>query len=274
MMVAIADAGGTKTDWRIINNGVISQFVSAGFNASTDVLEALKLSIPQEIQEMEFDEVHFYVAGGNDQNKERLSYQISDTITSKLVNVYPDTLAVARSLLNHSPGWVGILGTGSAAIHYDGAKLDARKASLGYILGDEGSGVDLGRRFVSAYLRGKYDVHLTNQIKEHFPEFTETLTLTEVYQNGAAKSFLGQFAAFLGQNQSQPAIYRLVEKTFHSYFEGYFGGNLPEEMSFSGSIAFNFGNILNAVAKSKSIRIKRIIQSPIAGLTLYHQNHV
>lgn len=274
MKIAIVDAGGTKTDWRIINNGVINQFVSAGFNASTDESEALKLSIPQEIQELEFDEVHFYVAGGNEQNKERLANQISNIITSKLVNVYPDTLAVARSLLNQSSGWVGILGTGSAAIHYNGATLDDRKASLGYILGDEGSGVDLGRRFISAYLRGQLDVHLTKQINENFSELSEAQTLTEVYQNGAAKSFLGQFAAFLGQNQNQPAIYRLVEKAFHSYFEGYFGGNLPEEMSFSGSIAFNFGNILNAVAKAKSIRIKRIIQSPIAGLTLYHQNHV
>ena len=217
MMVAIADAGGTKTDWRIINNGVISQFVSAGFNASTDELEALKLSVPQEIQELEFDEVHFYVAGGNEQNKERLANQISNIITSKLVNVYPDTLAVARSLLNQSSGWVGILGTGSAAIHFNGATLDDRKASLGYILGDEGSGVDLGRRFISAYLRGKFDVQLTNQIEEHFPEFTEAQVLTEVYQNGVAKSYLGQFAEFIAQNQSQPAFYQLVEKAFHNY---------------------------------------------------------
>ena len=274
MMIAIADAGGTKTDWRIINNGVISQFVSAGFNASTDALEALKLSIPQEINEIEFDEVHYYVAGVNEQNKELLANQITDIISSKLVNIYPDTLAVARSLLNQSSGWVGILGTGSAAIHYDGTKLDDRKASLGYILGDEGSGVDLGRRFVSAYLRGKFDTHLTKQVKEHFPEFTEVQVLNEVYQNGAVKSYLGQFASFIGQNQSQPTIFHLVEKAFHNYFEGYFGNNLPQEISFSGSIAFNFGNILNAVAKSKSIRIKRIIQSPIAGLTLYHQNHV
>ena len=40
---------------------------------------------------------------------------------------------------------------------------------------------------------------------------------------------------------------------------------------FSGSIAFYFGNILRQVANDRGVVVKNIVESPIAGLTLFHQ---
>lgn len=272
-MIAIADAGGTKTDWRILAEDTIYQYTSAGFNASFQTVDQLEAAIPTEVRELTFESVHFYVAGLQKSNTAEIQQRLQSELNSQNIKVYADTLAVARALLLDQAGWVGILGTGSAAIHFDGNQISDRKPSLGYILGDEGSGVDLGRRFVSACLRNHFPAKLNQMINDHFPELSEEYLLREVYQKGNTKAHLSGYISFLSNYQNEPIIYQLIEKAFQSYFDEYFADKHPAEMSFSGSIAFYFGNILSAVARKKSIRINRIIQSPIAGLTLYHQNH-
>ena len=62
------------------------------------------------------------------------------------VMVYSDLLAAARSLLKNE-GIIGILGTGSNLAKYNGDSVIPFSTSLGYILGDEGSGNALGKRF-------------------------------------------------------------------------------------------------------------------------------
>ena len=43
------------------------------------------------------------------------------------------------------------------------------------------------------------------------------------------------------------------------------------KVHFTGSIAFYFSDILRQVANDKGITAKNILESPIAGLTLYHK---
>ena len=42
------------------------------------------------------------------------------------------------------------------------------------------------------------------------------------------------------------------------------------KLSCVGSVAFYYSNILRAVAANKGVNIETIIETPIAGLTLYH----
>ncbi len=272
-MMAIADAGGTKTDWRVIDQGQITQLTAAGINATSGDLAHLAAAVPEALRQRTFDHVHFYVAGWSASQKEVFHQALCSGLKAKNVSIYPDTLAAARALLGDQSGWVGILGTGSAAIHYDGHRIDDRKPSLGYQLGDEGSGVDLGKRLVRSFLRKQWNDKLSAMIRQQFPDLRESDVLTELYHNNNAKTFFSEFVPFLAQNQNNPQMYQLVETCFDDFFQGYFGAPFPQEISFSGSVAFNFGNILNAAARKRSIRIKRIIQSPIAGLTIYHQQH-
>ena len=43
---------------------------------------------------------------------------------------------------------------------------------------------------------------------------------------------------------------------------------------FVGSIAFYYSDLLRQVANDKGVTVKNILETPIAGLTLYHQKDV
>jgi hypothetical protein len=46
------------------------------------------------------------------------------------------------------------------------------------------------------------------------------------------------------------------------------------KVHFVGSIAYYFSDILRQVAQDKGITVKNILEGPIAGLTLFHQNEL
>jgi N-acetylglucosamine kinase-like BadF-type ATPase len=49
------------------------------------------------------------------------------------------------------PEQLVILGTGSHAAVFDGTKIIRQASSLGYLLGDEGGGSDIGKELIKAY---------------------------------------------------------------------------------------------------------------------------
>ena len=71
--------------------------------------------------------------------------------------------------------------------------------------------------------------------------------------------------------------FRLLNLARRNSFSEFFENNVMHyknyekyNVHFTGSVAFYFGNILRQVAADKNIAVKNIIESPIAGLTLYH----
>jgi glucosamine kinase len=163
-MIVIAEAGGTKTDWRVIQNEVISEFQSAGFNLQTHPIEPYISNLPVELFGMkDIEVVHFYAAGVIPTSSVNdLKSRLQAIFHCDDVMVYPDTLAACRAAYGQSNGWLGLLGTGSGLVRYNGREVTERLPSLGYVVGDEGSGADMGKRLVKAFLRGQ----LTEIIKD------------------------------------------------------------------------------------------------------------
>ena len=48
-------------------------------------------------------------------------------------------------------------------------------------------------------------------------------------------------------------------------------GHRELKVHFVGSIAFYYSDVLRQVANDKGIAVKNILETPIAGLTLFHQ---
>ena len=89
----------------------------------------------------------------------------------------------------------------------------------------------------------------------------------------AANRFLASLSPFLIQNIEEPAIHRLVLNAFKAFFvrnienyEGY--KQLP--VSFVGSVAHYYRDVLGEAAKALDITIGNIIKSPMEGLLKYH----
>jgi glucosamine kinase len=84
--------------------------------------------------------------------------------------------------------------------------------------------------------------------------------------------FLASFSQFIYQNLKEQFLIDLVANSFNALFDKHIlkYEHAHLKLSCVGSVAFYYSNILRAVALNKGVHIDKIIETPIAGLTLYH----
>jgi glucosamine kinase len=278
-MILIADSGGSKTDWRIVSsNGEIKQASSPGFNPYYQPVDDLKNIVKDAVfpvvpSASEVREVYFYGAGvSSEKNQITIRNAFLDFFPGAHIEIGWDLLAAARALCGKEPGIACIMGTGSNSCLYDGTNITDNVANLGWILADEGSGANIGRKFLVDYLRKKMPETLANQFHARFPLSREEF-LEKVYQEEKPSAFLASFAKFIFQHLKEPYCYNLIYSSFAEFYENnvmQYENYQNLKVHFTGSIAFYFSDILRQVANDKGITVKNILEGPISGLTLYH----
>lgn len=280
-MILIADSGGSKTDWRLIqNNGSIGQANTPGFNPYYQHIDDLRQNLKESVSPLVNEKVNkiFFYGAGVSSLKNQL------TIKSTLLEFFPeaqieigwDLLAAARALCGHEPGIACIMGTGSNSCLYDGERIIDNVANLGWVLADEGSGANIGKKFLIDYLRGQMPKPLSEMFHNRFPLSREEF-LEKIYQQEKPSAFLASFAKFIFQHLKEPYCYKLVYSSFEEFYENnvmQYANYKNLKVHFTGSIAFYFSDILRQVANDKGITVKNILEGPIAGLTLFHQRDV
>jgi len=282
-MILIADSGGSKTDWRLVRkDGSIDQASSAGFNPYYQPIDDLKRIVKDVLMSRippseEVTEIYFYGAGvSSEKNQATIKQAFLEFFPNAQIEIGWDLLAAARALCGNEPGIACIMGTGSNSCLYDGKNIVDNVANLGWILADEGSGANIGRKFLVDYLRKKLPDTLARQFQARFP-LTREQFLEKVYQEEKPSAFLASFAKFIFQHLKEPYCYQLIYSSFAEFYEN----NVMKyedyenlKVHFTGSIAFYFSDILRQVANDKGITVKNILEGPIAGLTLYHTKKV
>lgn len=282
-MILIADSGGSKTDWRLIlQDGKIEQASSPGFNPYYQPIEDLKrivqeILLPKIPKNEKVKEIYFYGAGvSSEKNQLSIKTAFLEFFPQSQIEIGWDLLAAARALCGNEPGIACIMGTGSNSCLYDGKNIIDNVANLGWILADEGSGANIGRKFLVDYLRKKLPDNLAKQFHARFP-FSREEFLEKVYQEEKPSAFLASFARFIFQHLKEPYCYQLIYSSFAEFYENNvmkYENYQNLKVHFTGSIAFYFSDILRQVANDKGITVKNILEGPIAGLTLYHTQKV
>jgi N-acetylglucosamine kinase-like BadF-type ATPase len=276
-MILIADGGSTKVDWRLVENGKeIKQVFTKGanpyFRTEEDIGEEIKTSLYPEIKEYKIDSVHFFGAGcANSEKNEALRKAIAQSINTDVIEIDTDMLGAARGLYGHDKGIACIIGTGSNSCFYNGEKIVENVSPLGYILGDEGSGAVIGRLFLGALLKNQ----LTIGLKEKFlQEYTLTAAdiIEKVYRQPLANRFLASFAPFVKKNIKDKSIENIV---YHSFKDFYIRNVMQYDysrhmISFTGSIAFHFQDILRKAGEDLGLALGKTLQSPMEGLIAFY----
>ena len=277
-MILVADSGSTKTDWRLVNSqGVITQAATAGFNpyyqSSEEIREALKKELLPKVDQ-EISDVHFYGAGCNGLKDDIIYAPLKDLFPTATINIQSDLLAAARSLCGHEAGIACILGTGSNSCLYNGHEIIEQTPTLGFWLGDEGSGAVMGRELVIAYLNQELPLPMAEKFQKRY-ELNKAEVMEQAYNKPFPNRYFGQFSKFLFHHMKEPFIYQLVYNNFDRFFQRKvikYVDHPKHRIHFVGSIAFYFANILRQVANDSGLTVKNIVETPIAGLTLYHQS--
>lgn len=280
-MILIADCGSTKIDWCVVENGEVKkQVFTSGINAllmtEEQIRESLALELAQEVAEFEIESVYYYGAGCLfDDICANVRRAIAANVpTAKTIEVHSDLVAAARALCGDREGIACILGTGSNSCFWDGEKIADNVSPLGYILGDEGSGAVLGKLLVGDVLKKQLPEELCEKFLKDY-ELDRQKIIESVYKRPAANRFLASLSPFLSKNIEEPAIHRLVLNAFKSFFvrniENY-KDYKNYAVSFVGSVAFYYREVLEEAAKAVDIKIGTIIKSPMEGLVKYHSN--
>lgn len=278
-MQIIADAGASKTDWRwITKDGEVGQAKTKGINAyhitEDELLTLLHAELAIPLTEADI-QVHFYGAGcGSNANKEKVKKALSIFFKTDNIEVQHDLLAAARATCLDQPGIVCILGTGANACVFDGKQITEEMVSLGYVLGDEGSGSDIGKKLIKAYLENELPENLQHKFANNFPDANKDTVNHHIYQQPDAKRYLAGFFRFAVENIQDKYIQQLLIQCFQEFLNKSvlkFSYQQNQTIHFVGGVAVNSINLLRTLLQKNNLIPGKFLESPIAGLTLYHE---
>ncbi|MFT4032611.1 MAG: N-acetylglucosamine kinase [Siphonobacter sp.] len=280
-MQLIADSGSTKTDWRLLaSDGSVSQARSLGFNpfyqTSAEIAQVVEQQIKPLIKEP-VTQVYFYGAGISSSEKAELIRQSLMSVFPEIehIEAHSDMLGAARALCGREAGIACILGTGSNTCFIENGEIQHKVDTLGFWLGDEGSGGDLGKRLIQYYLHKELPDELNQKFEKRYPAVNRNSVLENAYQKPFPSRYFASFSKFLFDNRSHPFAYDLIRESFGKFFEKYVQ-KYPDyqryRVHFTGSVAFYYSDMLRRVARDHQVTVGVIMETPIAGLTLYHQD--
>ena len=273
-MILIADSGSTKTDWRIIENKtVVGQYSTIGLNPFFVDSKTVALCLQNFDHKEEVKSVFFYGAGCvNDEKRDIIRYGIASVFINAEVFIDDDLTGAACAMFKNEKGVIAILGTGMSIAFYNGKVLTDRGVSLGYILGDEGSGTCLGKELLRTYLYGEMPKEIEKAFDIKYKTNKDEI-LNSVYKQLFPNKYIADYSKFLNEHINNKFIEKIVLRCFNKFFEQHvlkIKDSKLYPVRLIGSIAFNFEKQLKKVAKEHMINIDLIIQSPIEELQEFH----
>lgn len=278
-MIIIADCGSTKCDWLLVRGGRDQQLentvgFSPFFHSTAEIKSILETQLLSKLEPNEVSEVYFYGTGVHDEHRAEIVAAAIRAVFPKAqkVEVEHDLLAAARATCGRSAGVACILGTGSNSCYYDGNKILDNVPSLGWLLGDEGSGTHLGKALLRAKFYRELPTDLNSAFDAAYPEGTDAIK-DRVYEKGA-NAYLATFTRFLGDHMKHPFVQDLVATSLGEFLDrqaGKYSGVQHVPVHFVGSIAHHFQDILVRCMEERKLKLGIVIRKPIYPLADFHK---
>lgn len=268
----IIDAGSTKTEWVLVADGLsIERFVLGGFNPNYSDSNVLREMVWQNLTTIpdDLDEIHYYGTGcGLETNKELVSAVLKSRFPGAAIEVDTDMMGAAKALFGTQNGIACILGTGVNSCLYNGERVVDQAVSLGFIIGDEGSGCHIGKKLTRAYFYGLMPPKVKLQFEEYYHLKINDF-IHNVYHGKESSRYLAGFTRFAGEHQDEPFIHQLLKDCFYDFISVFiqrYDGCKQQPIGLVGSVAYHFQSILNECFEEKCLTISKVMKSPMDGL--------
>jgi len=278
MFWIIAESGSSKTDWVILNNNVVvRREITIGINPLFMDENEIKCLLEHIFQneKNEIERLIFYGAGLSAEKAKSKLYEVfQEFFKHAQVNLNRDIIgAIQCATFEEKDAIIGILGTGSNTCVYKDNNQIQITETLGYVLGDEGSGNALGKRLLQLFFYRKLPIHLHNLFQEKY-NISKAEVIQKVYNESRPNAYLASFAQFVTEHKSDIFIHENIlvnelEKyvethilpAFHKY-------HLP--IYLIGSIAYYHQEIIQNILAKYAIPNANFIQKPIENLIEFH----
>lgn len=278
MISLIADSGATKTNWVCVDsNRVIKEIQTRGLNPNSTSKEQIKNTIQTEVitqvDSLSINEIHFYGAGlASEMNQKLLHNILSPSFQEANIHISTDLIAAGKVLFQHQSGIACILGTGSNAGLFRDGKLTHSLPSLGYLIGDFGSGFDIGKRFLRAYQLGKLPDRIKIELDKRF-NLAKSDFISDLYASTHPNATIANIASMVSQFQNEEILQQIVYASFSDFVDliiDFFPETEDLPIGFVGSIAHIHRQILQNMLSDRGLNLGLVLRDPISGLIEYH----
>lgn len=258
-MRLLVEAGGTKCKWGLIGNEK-SVIETIGFNPNcspTSDLRTLANNVKMQI-DSDIESILYFGAGcSNSKNKSDIANVLTSVFNCPDVNVHTDLEGSAIALFGKKSGISAILGTGASAGFFNGSEIEKQAPSLGYLLGDEGSGAYLGKTLITKVLRNELSTDLCDNFFSYY-HTTPADLIKNVYSSSPTNGYLASFVPFINQHIGDKQMSNLVEESFQLFHQKHIEpiANLSDKIGFVGGVAYQFSDILHDLYIGKGFEIK------------------
>lgn len=278
-MILIAESGATKTDWRLVtDDGQVRGASCRGLNPSTLDADGIRETVGSVIPEINREgrtirEIHFYGAGlVNDAAAAPLAEALELWCPFSDMHFYSDMLAAARALFGNGSGIVAIMGTGSNSCLYRDGEIAVNIRPGGYVLGDEGSGMALGKSLLADFIKGMLPQHIESELVSVYGlDYAEIVR--KVYREPAPSAFMASFAPFVLERLDDPYMKMLAEECVASFVRRSLSryaqaDGLP--VGVVGSFGCACEDMLRKAGAPYGLHFEKFIKSPVDELVKYH----
>ena len=283
-MKIIVESGATKTAWRAISvEGNMTEVLTQGLSPTCldaeHISDIVRKAVPALNPEgKRVEQIVFYGAGlVSEESTASLRSCLEMWCPFASVEFHSDILAAARALFGDGSGVVAIMGTGSNSCLYENGQIVKNIRPGGYVLGDEGSGVALGRAFLADFVKGL----LPESIESEFSAQTGldySGIVRKVYREQAASAFMASLAPFVLSHMDEPYIRSMVRDCLESFvkralsrYAGYAGDRAAAcKVGVVGSFGCACEDMLREIGREYGLEFVAFLKSPIGQLVKYH----
>ena len=279
-MILIADGGSTKCDWAVVDTScatIVKRLNTEGINPFISSQEQIAMllthSVAPQVAQYNIEKVYLFGAGITTEKSTLLTELLSAVFPSAECYAASDMEGAVKGTIGDDDGIVAILGTGSNSACYINGEQSNKVASLGYILGDEGSGAAIGRALVSDIFKGVAPQHIIEAFDSEY-SLSQADILERVYRQPQANRYLASFTKFLSPRLEDNYVYTLVEGCFEQFVHRNLVHYPLRKLYCIGSIAYHFERVLRRVVEREGFELVSVAQSPMEGLVEYYSGNI
>jgi N-acetylglucosamine kinase-like BadF-type ATPase len=261
----VIESGGTKSTW-------VFETESDEIQAKETVgLHPQELSVDKENvirslindNNLKSETVYFYGAGcESPEAKVKITLFLED-LGLNVIQVQTDIYAACLAQLGNKKGVVGIIGTGAVAAKFDGEKVVQQTSGLGYLLGDEGSGYDIGKRLLQAYFKGELSLGIKESIEAYFHHKS---ILHRIHEPDGRMCIAG-LTKIVRQFSSEQSVKQILAAAFSDFCESALNPfHTNSLIHFVGSVAYFFKDELAEAIRKAGFEMGEVKKVAVFGV--------
>lgn len=218
----IAESGATKTDWALLEEKRTGYYKTAGLHPAYLEKEKVLGEMASKLEGIDPEKILFYGAGCYSEETIRpVRTLLSRFFGDVEIRFHDDLSAVAHAFLGERTGVAAILGTGSNSALFEKGERVRQIAALGYVLGDEGSAADIGKRLLKGVFRERFTPGTMRWLEARLGVLEYRRMIGELYSSRRPSYYLAQIAGKVIGTEMPDEVESVVSESLASFLEAH-----------------------------------------------------